>query len=112
MRPSTSRSTARQQYFVALSLCLALVPSAFGQQAPSQMLNQYRNQRITWMTNVWPYANNLFFWLALIEFTWSAALMVLDKTDLQSWTAALIRKVMWIGAFYALLINGRNWIPT
>jgi type IV secretion system protein TrbL len=38
--------------------------------------------------------------------------MVLEKTDLQSWTAALIRKVMWIGAFYALLINGRNWIPT
>jgi type IV secretion system protein TrbL len=37
--------------------------------------------------------------------------MVLDKTDLQSWTSALIRKIMWIGAFYALLINGRNWIP-
>ena len=37
--------------------------------------------------------------------------MVLDKTDLQSWTSALIRKIMWIGAFYALLINGRTWIP-
>ncbi|HEX4227731.1 MAG TPA: hypothetical protein VHZ07_03605 [Bryobacteraceae bacterium] len=37
--------------------------------------------------------------------------MVLEKTDLQSWTAALIRKLMWIGAFYALLINGRTWIP-
>ncbi len=64
------------------------------------------------MTNVWPYANNLFFWLALIEFTWSAAIMMLEKTDLQIWTAALIRKVMWIGAFYALLLNGRTWIPT
>jgi type IV secretion system protein TrbL len=64
------------------------------------------------MTNVWPFANNLFFWLALIEFTWSAVLMVLEKTDLQSWTACLLRKIMWIGAFYALLINGRNWIPT
>ena len=28
-----------------------------------------------------------------------------------SWTAALVRRIMWIGAFYALLINGRNWIP-
>jgi hypothetical protein len=40
-------------------IALMLVPTAFGQQAPSQMLNQYRNERITWMTNVWPYANNL-----------------------------------------------------
>lgn len=116
MRSNTSqRPVYRRPYAAVIGLvlaCLIIAPAAFGQQAPSQMLNQYRNERITWMTNVWPYANNLFFWLALIEFTWSAVLMVLEKTDLQSWTAALIRKVMWIGAFYALLINGRNWIPT
>src|SRR3712207_9075231 len=32
-------------------------------------------------------------------------------TLFRSWTAALVRKVMWIGAFYALLLNGRLWIP-
>jgi type IV secretion system protein TrbL len=37
--------------------------------------------------------------------------MLLEKTDLQTWTSALIRKLMWIGAFYALLLNGRFWIP-
>lgn len=37
--------------------------------------------------------------------------MLLERTDLQSWTAALVRKIMWIGAFYALLLNGRIWIP-
>ena len=97
---------------VCVGCVLLLAHPAVAQQVPSQMLNQYRNQRITWMTNVWPFANNLFFWLAMIEFTWSAVLMVLEKTDLQSWTACLLRKIMWIGAFYALLINGRNWIPT
>ncbi len=70
-----------------------------------------RNQRITWTTNVWVYANALFSILAVIEFAWSAAVMLLEKSDLQSWTAALVRKIMWIGAFYALLINGRIWIP-
>jgi type IV secretion system protein TrbL len=30
---------------------------------------------------------------------------------MQSWTAALIRKIMWIGGFYMLLINGPTWIP-
>ena len=37
--------------------------------------------------------------------------MVLEKADLQSWTAALVRKIMWIGGFYMLLINGPTWIP-
>jgi type IV secretion system protein TrbL len=50
------------------------------------------------------------FW-RVIEFAWSAAVMLLEKSDLQSWTSALVRKLMWIGAFYALLLNGRIWIP-
>jgi type IV secretion system protein TrbL len=80
-------------------------------KVPSRILQQYRDQRIMWTTNVWPYANALFGLLAVIEFAWSAAVMLLDKCDLQSWTAALVRRIMWIGAFYALLLNGRNWIP-
>ncbi len=79
---------------------------------PSALLDQYRAQRITWTTNIWPYANTLFGILATIEFAWSAAVMLLEKADLQSWTSALVRKIMWIGAFYALLLNGRTWIPT
>lgn len=96
----------------ALVLCCA--PSATAQIAsnnPSQILQQYRNFRITWITNIWPYANTLFALLATIEFAWSAAVMALEKSDLQSWTSALIRKIMWLGAFYALLLYGRQWIP-
>lgn len=89
---------------------LSMVASAQN-KAPSEILNQYRAQRTTWFTAVWPFANSLFGMLAVIEFAWSAALMLLEKNDLQSWTAALVRKVMWIGAFYALLIYGRYWIP-
>jgi type IV secretion system protein TrbL len=74
-------------------------------------MDQFRNNRIQWTTNVWVYANTLFGILAVIEFAWSAAVMLLEKSDLQSWTSALIRKLMWIGAFYALLLNGRIWIP-
>ena len=63
-----------------------------------EILNQYRAQRTIWFTAVWPFANTLFGLLAVIEFAWSAALMLLEKTDLQSWTSALVRKVMWIGS--------------
>jgi len=92
-------------------LCLAGIAYAQTVSAPSQILDQYRNQRTTWFTNVWPFANTLFGLLAIIEFAWSAAVMLLEKADMQSWTAALIRKIMWLGAFYALLIYGRWWIP-
>jgi type IV secretion system protein TrbL len=74
-------------------------------------MDQFRNERAQWTANVFIYANALFGTLAVIEFAWSAAVMLLEKSDLQAWTSALIRKLMWIGAFYALLLNGRVWIP-
>jgi type IV secretion system protein TrbL len=83
----------------------------FNTTVPSQIMDQFRNNRILWTTNVFTYANTLFGILAVIEFAWSAAVMLLEKSDLQTWTSALIRKLMWIGAFYALLLNGRLWIP-
>jgi type IV secretion system protein TrbL len=83
----------------------------FNTTVPSQIMDQFRNQRLQWTTNVFVYANALFGILAVIEFAWSAAVMLLEKSDLQSWTSALVRKLMWIGAFYALLLNGRIWIP-
>jgi type IV secretion system protein TrbL len=96
----------------ALFVVMVLSPLAQAQgKAPSAILNEYRAQRTTWFTVVWPYANTLFGILATIEFAWSAAVMLLEKSDLQSWTSALIRKLMWIGAFYSLLIYGRFWIP-
>jgi type IV secretion system protein TrbL len=83
----------------------------FNTTVPSQIMDQFRNNRLQWTNNVFVYANSLFGLLAVIEFAWSAAVMLLEKSDLQSWTSALVRKLMWIGAFYALLLNGRFWIP-
>ena len=94
------------------ALLVILSPLAHAQgKAPSAILNQYRAQRTNWFTAVWPFANTLFGLLATIEFAWSAAVMLLEKSDMQSWTSALVRKLMWLGGFYALLIYGRYWIP-
>lgn len=109
-KPRTRR--VAQMLLVAVA-ALLVAEAAFSQATsnPSKILEQYRSERIQWTTNIWPYANTLFGILATIEFAWSAAVMMLEKTDLQSWVSALIRKVMWIGAFYALLLNGHIWIP-
>jgi type IV secretion system protein TrbL len=95
--------------FVAAAF--AQVGPPFNTTVPSQIMDQFRSERAQWTANVFAYANTLFGILAVIEFAWSAAVMLLEKSDLQSWTSALIRKLMWIGAFYALLLNGRVWIP-
>ena len=106
--------TIRQSFrWMALG-CLAvglLSDSALAQTSPSVMLDQYRAVRVSWLTTAAGYANRLFGILALIEFAWTAAILVLEKTDLQGWTAALIRKMMFIGAFFALLSFGADWIP-
>src|ERR1700691_4042202 len=83
----------------------------FNTTLPSQIMDQFRDERLQWTANVFNYANALFGILAAIEFAWSAAVMLLEKSHLQGWRSALIRKLMWIGAFYALLLNGRVWIP-
>jgi type IV secretion system protein TrbL len=75
------------------------------------MLDQYRALQATWLATAASYANRLFGILALIEFAWTGALLALERTDLQGWTAALIRRMMFIGAFFALLNFGADWIP-
>ena len=112
LRKNNKRRRLIQLVIGAAAVAVVLSPMAMAQvQAPSAILNQYRSQRTTWFGAVFPFANTLFGLLATIEFAWSAAAMLLEKSDMQSWTSALIRKLMWIGAFYALLIYGRFWIP-
>lgn len=90
---------------------LGTARTANAQTSPSAMLDQFRAVRMTWLTTAATYANRLFGILALIEFAWTAAILVLERTDLQGWTAALIRKMMFIGMFFALLNFGADWIP-
>lgn len=101
---------------IAAAIAAAFLPSLSAQAVTStttnDVISQMRSFRGQWMTNVWTYARNLFWLLAFIEFAWSVIALALDKTDLQCWMAGLVRKLMWIGAFYALLQNGSTWIPS
>src|SRR5688572_11824314 len=103
------------RWVIVLAIAAAFLPSLSAQAVTStttnDVISQMRSFRGQWMTNIWTYARNLFWLLAFIEFAWSVIALALDKTDLQCWMAGLVRKLMWIGAFYALLQNGSTWIP-
>jgi len=108
--PTRSKVAVLAAVALAVSVTTARAQT-FNTTVPTDILAQYKAARQLWTTNIWVYANALFGLLAVIEFAWSAAVMLLEKSDLQSWTAALVRKIMWIGAFYMLLLNGQIWIP-
>jgi type IV secretion system protein TrbL len=92
---------------------LSAIASAQGQtlNSPSQILQQYQSQQVAWFGAVQASATKLFSLLAGIEVAWTLTLVVLERADFQSLAATVVRKIMWIGIFYALLINGQNWIP-
>lgn len=97
---------------VFLALLLGFVAAdAFAQGATSSLLTQYQVQQTSWMIPVLNAANTLFWLLAAIQFIWCAIKLTLERQDMQGFLAGFIHQLMWIGAFYALLINGPIWIP-
>lgn len=71
----------------------------------------YKTSATGWAGTLLTYANRLFMLLATIELAWSFAIWALDKNEFQSFISAVVKKIMWIGIFYALLLNGPVWIP-
>src|SRR4051794_11042717 len=108
---ATPRKYLTPSQGLVLVVCLLVPGLSLADTAPSSILNQYSALRGSWIGAVSSAAHNLFGALSLIEFAWSAAVLLLERTDFQSWAAGVVRKLMWIGAFYTLLIFGPTWIP-
>lgn len=97
--------------FFLMAAAAVFAGVAAAQSAPSAILQQFQAVRNQWFAAVVGAANKLFISLALIEFAWAAALLLLEKTDLQGFTAGVVRRLMFIGGFYTLLQFGPVWIP-
>jgi type IV secretion system protein TrbL len=83
---------------------------------PSSILDEYKGLQNAWITKLLGAAQRLFFLLAGIEVAWSFTLLAIEKADFQALTATIVRKIMWIGIFYAILLygvtpGGGGWIP-
>ncbi len=85
--------------------------NTFTMQEPSTLLDIYKQAAAGWTNQLFRYANSLFTFLLLIEFTYSAITHYLQHQELQGWMAAMLRKVLSLGAFYVLLVQGPTWIP-
>ena len=106
---------------IVILVCVVLiaVASAHAQaaappaQAPNDVgyvLNQYQQTSQGWSAAMDKYAKRLFGLLAALEFAW--AMFILSReNDLGGYLLGLTRRVLWIGFFWALLLNGQTWIP-
>src|SRR6516165_230837 len=73
---------------------------------PSSLLEEYKGLQNGWITKLLGAAQRLFFLLAGIEVAWSFTLLAIEKADFQALTATIVRKIMWIGIFYGILLYG------
>jgi type IV secretion system protein TrbL len=72
-----------------------------------QQIEQAAN---AWIPTIMQEATYLFYVLATLDFAWSAP-QFLREHDFMGLFLSLIRKLLVIGFFYAVLINGQTWIP-
>src|SRR5258708_14434818 len=98
----------------ATALAHAQGPSSVN--GPSSVLDEYRGLQNGWISKLVGAAQRLFFLLAGIEVAGSFTLLAIEKADFQALTATIVRKIMWIGIFYAILLygvtpGGGGWIP-
>src|SRR5882762_10739845 len=126
----SGKRRGRRQFYVALShvivlgvvlLTAAAVVHAQGPpppstNAPTSILQEYKNLETSWIAKLLGAAQRLFFLLASIEVAWTFILLAIEKADFQALTATIVRKIMWIGIFYAILLygvtpTGGGWIP-
>src|ERR1700740_1275250 len=99
---------------IATSLAHAQGPNSVN--GPSSILDEYKGLQNAWITKLLGAAQRLFFLLAGVEVAWSFTLLAIEKADFQALTATIVRKIMWIGIFYAILLygvtpGGGGWIP-
>lgn len=106
--------TLKLQFYIVAFFLLTVVPTAFAADSSGIMdgiMNGYKSASSGWLSKLEPVARGLFWKLAAIEFAWSTIVWVLQQDNLQSFTAMVVKKIIGIGFFYALLLNAPTWMP-
>lgn len=102
-----------RRWLLLTAILLVCAASVYAQAAPGTMpgsiTDAYRNSRGPAIAVFNRYAGGLFRALALVEMAWTAVLLLLERSDLQSWTAAMLRKLLVLFAFLYLVQNGPDF---
>jgi type IV secretion system protein TrbL len=98
---------------VAISLMATPTFAVAGTAEVTGLLQQFSSttNNSSWVNNSLSYGRDIFALLAAIEFSWTWILWLLEKGGGEDDPIPyLIRKILGLGFFYALLLNGPLWI--
>src|SRR5262245_29496046 len=98
-----------------LLLCglLLLIPAlvaAQGGTIPGELdpdagiIEQFKQLKAIWFFQIFPAAEDLFWWLARVEFVLSFVLLLSAQVGMTSLTATLFKKALYIGFVYAMIL--------
>lgn len=77
----------------------------------NDITQQYQAATLGWYNYLFPVANHLFAVLAVIEIAWSGVSWALEKQDMGSLWVEFLKRILFIGFFYAILLHANAWIP-
>lgn len=94
---------------------LVFAPTLLAQQPPAGVLDQvaldYRLASQTWLARILDAATNLFFWLAMLEFTVAGIMYMLARPHYREEKAGrFLIKIMMISFVYMLMTQSEFWI--
>jgi type IV secretion system protein TrbL len=90
---------------------LLLSPAAHATGALNTIQNVYQTAMHGWFSTLQGIANDLFFSLAAIDITWMALTWMLTRKTFDEIVPSVLKKVMTLGFFLALLTNAGTWVP-
>ena len=103
---------SKRTVFVAAGL-LCIGVAAHAQNPTTDVGGTFRQIQTAanaWIPAIMAAATRLFYLLAAIDFAWSAP-SFLRESDFMGLFLSLIKKLLVISFFYAVLVNGQTWIP-
>jgi type IV secretion system protein TrbL len=97
-------------YLVAVAFASAATVHAQQPVDVGGTFQQIEQAANAWIPTIMQEASFLFYVLATIDFAWGAP-QLLREHDFNGLFLSLIKKLLVISFFYAVLINGQTWIP-
>jgi len=88
-----------------------LVPELANAQILDSVGNAYKTASGEWKPGLTAIAKSLFLKLALIEVVWSAIWWLIERDDPNQIFVAMLKKMMGLMFFWAILLNFDTWIP-
>jgi type IV secretion system protein TrbL len=77
----------------------------------TDLVNAFKGATSGWFHTLLPIARSLFFTLAAVELVWAASWWVLERDDPSQMLVQLLKRLMAIGFFLAVLTYANTWVP-